>query len=111
MLAKANEERSGDSLAGVAAESVIERVVAKEVLSNLQLSDLRDNPVVPYETDEVTRIIQDEVNERIYSEIKNWTVSELREWILSNGTSPEEIKRISRFPKLSQVLFKRNLVL
>ncbi|WP_142414336.1 ethanolamine ammonia-lyase subunit EutB [Hathewaya massiliensis] len=96
VLAKANEEKSGDKLAGVAAESAEERVAAKVVLSHLTLSDLRNNPVVPYEIDEVTRIIQDDVNERIYNEIKNWTVADLREWILDNKTTGAEIKRISR---------------
>ena len=65
VLAKANEEKSGDKLAGVAAESAEERVAAKVVLSEVLLSELRENPVVPYEQDEVTRIIQDDVNERI----------------------------------------------
>ncbi|SHI97505.1 ethanolamine ammonia-lyase subunit EutB [Lutispora thermophila] len=96
VLGKANEERSGDRLAGVCAESMAERIAAKEVLSNLTLADLRNNPVVPYEEDEVTRVIQDSVNERIYNEIKNWSVSELREWILSNETTSEDIRRISR---------------
>lgn len=70
VLAKANEEKSGDKLAGIAAKTTKERVAAKEVLANLTLEDLRKNPVVPYEEDEVTRIIQDGVNEKIYEEIK-----------------------------------------
>lgn len=96
VLAKANEEKSGDILAGVAAQSAMERIAAKEVLSNIMLKDLRENPVVPYEEDEVTRINQDQINEVIYSEIKNWTVGELREWILANTTTENDIKRISR---------------
>jgi len=96
VLAKANEEKSGDQLAGVAAESVTERIAAKTVLSNLSLADLRNNPVVPYEEDEVTRVIQDSINEKIYSEIKNWTAAEFREWILNNKTEGRDIKRISR---------------
>lgn len=96
VLAKANEEKSGDKLAGIAASTVTEMVAAKEVLSHLTLGDLRNNPVVPYEEDEVTRIIQDDVNEKIYNEIKNWTVSEFREWILDHGTTEVDIKRISR---------------
>lgn len=96
VLAKANEERSGDKLAGIAAESVTEMIAAKEVLSNLTLKDLRNNPVVPYEEDEVTRVIQDAVNEKIYAEIQNWTVAELREWILDIGTTDLDIRRISR---------------
>lgn len=96
VLGKANEERSGDNLAGVAAHSAAERVAAKEVLANLTLADLRNNPVVPYEDDEVTRIIQDAVNESIYNEIKNWTVAEFREWILAHTTTTSDIRRISR---------------
>lgn len=96
VLGKANEERSGDKLARVCAETMAERIAAKDVLSYLTLGDLRNNPVVPYEEDEVTRVIQDAVNESIYNEIKNWSVSELREWILSNETSTEQIRRASR---------------
>lgn len=96
VLAKANEEKSGDALAKVAAFSVTERIAAKEVLSSLTLGDLRNHPVVPYETDEVTRVIQDSINERIYNGIKNWTVAELREWILDHDTTSEDIKRMSR---------------
>ncbi len=96
VMAKANEEKSGDILAGLAAESAEERVAAKVVLANVTLADLRNNPAVPYETDEVTRIIQDDVNESIYNEIKNKTVAEFREWILSESTTGDMIKRISR---------------
>ena len=96
VLAKANEEKSGDILAGVAAENSEERVAAKIVLSEITLEELRNNPVVPYDEDEVTRIIDSQVNEEIYSEIKNMTVSEFREWILSNDTSEESIKRASQ---------------
>ena len=96
VMAKANEEKSGDRLAGLAAESSEERVAAKVVLSNITLEDLRNNPAVPYEIDEVTRIIQDDVNEKIYSEIKHWTVSEFREWILDENTTGDDIRRISR---------------
>ncbi|BFL46933.1 ethanolamine ammonia-lyase subunit EutB [Lactonifactor longoviformis] len=96
VLAKANEEKSGDKLAGIAAETAEERVAAKIVLSEITLEDLRNHPVVPYETDEVTRIIQDDVNESIYNEIKRMTVAELREWILDEAHTGEDIKRISR---------------
>ena len=96
VLAKANEEKSGDKLAGVAAENAEERVAAKIVLSQLTLKDLRENPVVPYEQDEVTRIIQDDLNIPVYETIKNWTVSDLREWILSETTTEADIHRVSR---------------
>lgn len=96
VLAKANELKSGDQLAGIAAESAQERVAAKVVLANLLVSDIRNNPVVPYEEDEVTRIIQDDLNERIYDSIRNWTMAELREYILDDATGPAEIRRLSR---------------
>ena len=96
VLAKANEEKTGDKLAGLAAETAQERVAAKVVLSALTLADLRDNPVVPYEQDEVTRIIQDDLNERTYEKIRGWTVAELREWILSEETTGADVRKISR---------------
>lgn len=96
VLAKANEEKTGDKLACLAAETAQERIAAKVVLSALTLEDLRENPVVPYEDDEVTRIIQDDVNEQQYRQICGWTVSDLREWILSETTSGADIRRVSR---------------
>ena len=96
VMAKANEEKSGDILAKVAAENAEERVAAKVVLSQITLKDLYENPSVPYEQDEVTRIIIDDVNKSIYREIKEWTVSQLREWILDINTTGADIRRISR---------------
>ena len=96
VLAKANEEKTGDKLAGLAAASAQERVAAKVVLSAMVLSDLRENPAVPYEADEVTRIIQDDVNETVYAKIRNWTVSDLREWILDENTTADQIRKVSR---------------
>lgn len=95
-LAKANEEKTGDQLAGLAAESAQERVAAKVVVSNLLLKDLRENPAVPYESDEVTRIIMDDLNEPQYQKIANWTVSQLREYILSETTTEADLHRLSR---------------
>ncbi len=96
VLAMANEEKTGDKLAGLAAETAQQRVAAKVVLSALTLADLRENPAVPYEEDEVTRIIQDDVNEAVYRKIRNWTVAELREWILSETTTAGDIRKLSR---------------
>lgn len=96
VLAKANEQKSGDVLAGVAAASDMERVAAKEVLSNMLLSELRENPVVPYEEDDVTRLNQDGLNETIYGKIRGWTVAELREWLLDYRTTEADIRRVSK---------------
>ena len=96
VLAKANEHKSGDQLAGLAAETNQERIAAKVVLSALTLADLREHPAVPYEIDEVTRIIQDDVNEKQYARIRSWTVAELREWILDENTTGGHIAKLSR---------------
>jgi ethanolamine ammonia-lyase large subunit len=96
VLAKANEEKSGDRQAGIAATSVAERVAARYVLAELTLETIRANPAVPYEEDEVTRVIDDAVNESIYAEIKSWTVGDLREWILADTTTGDMIRHASR---------------
>ncbi|WP_349409997.1 ethanolamine ammonia-lyase subunit EutB [Pseudalkalibacillus sp. SCS-8] len=96
LFAKANEEKSGDRLAGIAAESVQERIAAKEILSELTLGEIRNNPLLSPEEDEVSRIIESQINERIYTSIKNWSVAELREYILASETTGEDLKRISR---------------
>jgi len=95
LMGKANEEKSGDRLAGVAAETTAERVAAKMVLAEVPLWVLHDNPAVPYDQDEITRLIHDAVDQTIYNEVKDWTVGEFREWILSDKTSTEMIRRVS----------------
>ena len=96
VLAKANEVKTGDQLAGLAAESAQERIAAKVVLAGVTLQELRENPAVPYEADEVTRIIQDDLNIPQYEKIKGWTVSDLREYILDENTTGGDIHRLSR---------------
>ena len=95
VMAKANEEKSGDKLAGIAAEDAQERVAAKVVLSHITLNEIRNCPAVPYEEDEVTRIIQDAVNETIFNKFKNMTVAEFREWLLDEKTDGAMIRRAS----------------
>lgn len=106
LLAKANEEKSGDMLCGIAAGSTQERVAAKIVLADVTLEDLRNNPVVPYEEDEVTKVIQDSLDLEAYSKIKAMTVGELREFLLSasfkdidsirNGLTAEMISAVTK---------------
>ncbi|ARF17402.1 ethanolamine ammonia-lyase subunit EutB [Sporosarcina ureae] len=96
VLAKANEEKSGDRLAGIAAETVQERIAAKTVVSELLVSDIRNNPLIPIESDEVSLIIENDINEKVYSGIQNWSIAELREYILSNEVGDRELKRLSR---------------
>ena len=94
VLAKANEVKAGDTWQGIAAESQTERVAARLVLSRMTLEDIYENPVIPYEKDEVTRVIYDDVNKFIYNEFKGYTIGELREYILSH--SGDEILRLGR---------------
>ncbi len=96
VMAKANELKSGDVLAGVAASSDSERIAAKQVLANMQVQDLRNHPAVDYEIDDVTRLDQDGVDEKIYESIRNMSMGEFREWILDINTSEEDLKRISK---------------
>ena len=95
LMGKANEEKSGDQLAGVAATTAAERIAARLILAEVPLWLLRENPAIPYDQDEVTRVIQDAVDESIFEEIRVWTVGEFREWLLDDATSAEMIRRIS----------------
>ncbi|KHD37032.1 ethanolamine ammonia-lyase [Clostridium acetobutylicum] len=92
VLAKANEKKSGDEMAGIAASGARERVAAKTVLADITLEELRNNPVVSYEKDEITRVIQDSVDEDQYKKIKALTVGEFREFLLKNDE--DKIKEI-----------------
>ncbi len=96
VLAKANERKSGDTLAGIAAESDLERVAAKIVLSELTVGEITENPVVPYEDDSVTRIILDDLNTDVYNSVKNMTVGDLREYLLDNVRTSDELLHISK---------------
>ena len=93
--AKASEQKSGDELAGLAATSKEERAAAKIVLADMLLSDIRDHPAVPYEIDDVTRVIQDQVNEAVYKEIRNWTVGEFRDFLMQYASTGPIIQRIA----------------
>ncbi|HXK78363.1 MAG TPA: ethanolamine ammonia-lyase subunit EutB [Oscillospiraceae bacterium] len=95
VLAKANEPKSADRFQGIAAETVTERIAAKVVLSNLTVGDITENPVVPYEKDEVTRVELDALNHRIYDRFKNMTIGELREWIMNSHTTADDLFRAS----------------
>lgn len=94
LLAKANEEKSGDALAGIAAVSAAERIAAKTVLSEVTLNTLRNNPVAPFEEDAVTRLIDDDLDKEVFSAVGNWTVAELREYILSPQATTQDLVRL-----------------
>ena len=96
VLAKANERKSGDTLAGLGADSDLERVAAKVVLADMTVGEINKNPVVPYDEDSVTRIILDDLDRDIYEKVKGVTIGDLREWILDNCRTSEELLTSSK---------------
>src|ERR1700683_1766585 len=89
LLAKATPLRSGDVLAGIAAETAEERVAAQCALADVPLAHFLDEQVVPYETDEVTRLIVDSHDAEAFAPVRSLTVGELRNWLLSDEASAE----------------------
>lgn len=96
VLAKANEKKSGDTLAGIGAADAKERTAAKCVLSDLTVEEITNSPAVDYESDSVTRIILDDLDQEQYNKIKRLTVGELRERILDNKLPGSEILALAR---------------
>ncbi len=96
IMAKANEERSGDQLAGVSAESMKERMAAKQVLAGITLADIRNYPLLSPDEDNVSALIESQIDSSVYDIIKNWTVGELREYILSDEHTREDLLALSK---------------
>lgn len=94
LLAKASPNRSGDELAGVAASSNSERIAAQYALSEVPLRDFLNETIIPYEKDEVTRMIIDTHDEAAFEPIAHLTVGEFRDWLLSEYADGEVIKRL-----------------
>src|SRR5580658_2929902 len=95
LMARATSLRSGDVLAGVAARSAEERVAAQFALADLPLSRFLEEPLVPYEKDEVTRLIVDTHDAEAFAPIRSFTVGEMRDWLLSDDASGERIAALS----------------
>jgi ethanolamine ammonia-lyase large subunit len=95
LLAKATPQRSGDVLAGVAARSAEERVAAQFVLADLPLTHFLSEHVVPYEADEVTRLIADTHDAQAFAPIQSFTVGELRDWLLSDEATSERLTALA----------------
>jgi len=86
LMAKASPPKSGDQMAGIAAESAQERVAARWALADLPLRVFLNEAVVPYEQDEVTRLIQDEHDAEAFEPISHLTVGDFRNWLLAYET-------------------------
>ena len=95
ILAKASPRRSGDELAGLAAESDSQRVAARSVLADLPLPVFLNDMVVPYETDEVTRLILDSHDAAAFAPIAHLTVGGLRDWLLSYDATQDRLTKLA----------------
>jgi ethanolamine ammonia-lyase large subunit len=116
LLARATPYRSGDALAGLAAESAEQRVAAQLALADLPLRRLLDDPVVPYETDEVTRLICDTHDAAAFAPVSHLTVGGFRDWLLSDaadtgtltalapGLTPEMVAAVSKLCRLQDLM-------
>ena len=95
LLALASPPRSGDTLAGLAASSREERVRAQQELADTPLTRFLEEPVVPYETDEVTRLILDSHDPVAFAPLRNLSVGQFREWLLDFGTDSARLEAVS----------------
>ncbi|MFT7683769.1 MAG: ethanolamine ammonia-lyase large subunit [Moritella dasanensis] len=94
LLAKATPERSGDKLAGVMALTAEERVVAQMTLAALPLKTFLNEAIIPYEKDEVTRLIMDEHDVEAFAIIAHFTVGDFRNWLLTDAATPLILNRL-----------------
>ncbi|MDR5857517.1 ethanolamine ammonia-lyase subunit EutB [Caballeronia sp. LZ062] len=94
LLGRASPQRSGDELAGVAAATEEERVAAKIALADVPLRAFLDEPLIPYEADEVTRLIVDTHDAAAFAPIAHLTVGELREWLLFDATDTAALEAV-----------------
>jgi ethanolamine ammonia-lyase large subunit len=96
LFAKANEEKSGDQLAGVAARSERERVAAKRKLADLTLDEIVRRPLIDPSQDDVSRLILDTFDQEAFRSIASMTVGEFREFILDDGTTDTQLKALQQ---------------
>ena len=95
VLAKATPARSGDYLAGVAADTYAERMAARMCLADIPLKTFLEDLIIPYETDEVTRLIVDTHNQQAFAEISHLTVGDFRDWLLTDEVDTETLTRVA----------------
>jgi ethanolamine ammonia-lyase large subunit len=95
LLARASPLRSGDQLAGIAAESGEERLAAQFALADLPIAAFLSEAIVPYESDEVTRLIVDGHDKAAFSAVAHLTVGGLRDWLLSDAATPPTLAALA----------------
>src|SRR5271163_1004548 len=117
LFAKANEEKSGDQMAGIAAASARERVAAKRQLADLPLDEIVRNPLIDPDQDDVSRLILDSYDCENFQPLKSMTVGEFRERLLDDATTEAELKKIQRaiIPEIAaaatKIMSNKDLVL
>lgn len=95
LMAKATPLRSGDQLAGVAAQDATERVAAQITLADVPLKNFLNETLVDYETDEITRLIIDEHRADLFAPIAHFTVGDFRNWLLSEDATTEKLQQLA----------------
>ena len=116
LMAKATPARSGDYLAGVAAGNHLERIAAQWVLADVPLKQFLNEALVPYEQDEVTRLIIDEHDSAAFAPVNHLTVGDFRNWLLSeqattemlttiaSGLTPEMVAAVSKIMRIQDLI-------
>ncbi len=114
LLARATPFRSGDALAGVAATSAAERVAAQRALADLPLARFLTDAVIPYEADEVTRLIIDRHDAGAFAPVRSLTVGAFRDWLLAaapeavtalaHGLTPEMVAAVSKIMRVADLM-------
>ncbi|WP_276485447.1 ethanolamine ammonia-lyase subunit EutB [Paraflavitalea pollutisoli] len=95
LLARATPYRSGDALAGLTAASYEERIAAQIVLADVPLKQFLQEAIIPYETDEITRLIIDEHATDAFAPISHFTVGQLRDWLLSDAATTLQLQQVA----------------
>jgi ethanolamine ammonia-lyase large subunit len=108
LFAKANEQKSGDQLAGIAARSEQERVAAKRQLADLTLDEIVRRPLIHPEDDDVSSLILDTFEQAHFQQIKSLTVGEFRDFILDDATTESTLKQLQRaiIPEIAAAVAK-----
>src|SRR5437588_10910067 len=96
LLAKATPPRSGDRLAGIAADSAEQMIAARMALADIPLKQFLDEAIVPYEDDEVTRLIIDSHDAAGFAAISSLTVGAFRDWLLSDAATTKTLQKVAR---------------
>src|SRR6202795_2649007 len=108
LLAKANEEKSGDQLAGIAARSERERVAAKRKLADLTLDEIVRRPLIDPSEDDVTRLILDTFDQQAFRAIASMPLGEFREFLLDDGTTDTQLQPLQKaiIPEIAAAVAK-----